>query len=77
MLKKEMPNAKIEIGENTLQIVLVSKFHKDISVFEEFGLKVFVEKYEDNQIVLVISPSGIPEKKFNSISQILKLSIEN
>lgn len=77
MLKKEMPNAKIEIGENTLQIVLVSEFNKDISVFKEFGLKVFVEKYEDNQIVLVISPSGIPEKNLKIVAENLILSIEN
>lgn len=77
MLKEAMPYAAVEIGENTLQIIFVSEFSKDISVFENSGLKVFIEKYENNKIVLVISPSGIPEKNMKTVINRLKLSIEN
>ncbi|MCH5320473.1 MAG: PLP-dependent aminotransferase family protein [Eubacterium sp.] len=75
LLKKELPDAKIEIGENTLQIILLSKFNKDLSVFEEMGLKVFVEKYEGDEIVLVISPAGIPYSEMDIIAKKLKMSI--
>ncbi len=75
LLKKEIPFAKIEIGENTLQIILICKFSKDISVFEKFGLKVFVEKYENGEIVLVISPSAIANSELNIIAKKIKMSI--
>ncbi len=75
LLKKELPDAKIEIGENTLQIVLISAFNKDLSVFEQFGLRVFVEKYKKNEIVLVISPSAIPNSELDIIAKKLKMSI--
>ncbi len=75
LLKKELPDAKIEIGENTLQIVLISRFNKDSSVFERFGLKVFTEKYENGEIVLVLSPSAIPNSELDIIAKKLKMSI--
>lgn len=77
LLKKELKKAEIEIGENTLQIILTAEFDKDISVFEQLGLKVFAEKYENNKIVLVISPSGIPYNKMKAVAKNLKKAIEN
>lgn len=62
LLKNKIKNAKIEIGENTLQIILKTKFEKDTSVFDELSLKVFIENFECGEITLVISPSGIPNK---------------
>ena len=64
-----MPDAKIEIGENTLQIILVTEFHKPSSEFEQSGLKVFIEKYGNNKIILVISPSGIPSSELETAAQ--------
>ncbi|MGN1202012.1 MAG: PLP-dependent aminotransferase family protein [Eubacterium sp.] len=75
LLKKELPDARIDIGENTLQIILVSKFNKELSVFERSGLKVFVEKYDDKKIVLVISPSGIPYQEMPAAVNKLKNAI--
>lgn len=75
LLKKELPNAQIDIGENTLQIILVSEFDGDVSVFEKLGLKVFTEKYENGEIVLVISPSGIPYAEMEDAVEKLKYAI--
>lgn len=76
LLKKEFPESFIEIGENTLQIIMKCHFEKDLSVFEENGLAVFVEKYENNELVLVISPSGISQKDFDKAAKALKKAIE-
>lgn len=76
LLKANLNNAEIEIGENTLQIILTAKFTNDIDSFEKNGLKVFVEKYEDNEIKLVISPSGIPYDKFDDVIARLLSSIK-
>lgn len=72
LLKSELPNAKIEIGENTLQIILTAQFKNDLSIFEQSGLKVFIEKYENGEIVLVISPAGIPYKMLKDAAEKLK-----
>ena len=71
ILKKLMPDAEIEIGENTLQIILVTQFYKPSGEFEKAGLKVFIEKYQDNKIILVISPSGIPSGKLETAARSL------
>lgn len=76
LLKKEFPESFIEIGENTLQIIMKCHFEKDLSVFEENSLAVFVEKYENNELVLVISPSGISQKDFDKAAKALKKAIE-
>lgn len=75
MLKELLPEAKIEIGENTLQIVLVTKWNKSLEEFEKAGIKIFADKYENEELTLVISPSGIPngelEKAANVLSNVL------
>ena len=76
LLKKEFPESFIEIGENTLQIIMKCHFEKDLSVFEENGLAVFVEKYDNNELILVISPSGISQKDFDKAAKALKKAIE-
>ncbi|MGN0522026.1 MAG: PLP-dependent aminotransferase family protein [Eubacterium sp.] len=76
LLKKELPDAEIEIGENTLQIILISKFSKDISVFEKCSLKVFIEKYDSNRIVLVISPSAVSNNELEDAARCLKEALE-
>ena len=77
LIKKEIPDAETQIGENTLQIIFTSDFKKNLSEFEKHGLKVFVEKHENNKIELVISPSGRPYERMNDAVNRLKMSIEN
>lgn len=71
VLKQVLPDSEIEIGENTLQIVLKTKWNGDLGEFTKAGIKVFVEKYENNEITLVISPSGIPNGELEKAAQSL------
>lgn len=71
ILKELLPEAKVEIGENTLQIVLVAKWNKSLAEFEKAGIKVFTEKYENNRITLVLSPSGIPGAELEKAARLL------
>lgn len=75
ILKKEFPNSELSISENTLQIIMKIKFDKDISVFEENSISLFVEKYENGYITIVLSPSGIPSSKLADAAKALKLSV--
>lgn len=71
ILKQILPNSEIEIGENTLQIVLKTKWNGDLGEFTKAGIKVFIEKYENGEITLVISPSGIPNGELEKAAQSL------
>ena len=76
ILKKEFPNAQISISENTLQIIMSVKFDKDIEVFEKNSISLFVEKYENGLITIVLSPSGIPSSKLLEGAKTLRKTIE-
>ena len=71
MLKKFLPNADIQIGENTLQIVLKAKWDGNPEEFEKAGIKVFVQDFENNEITLLLSPSGVPNGELEKATQIL------
>lgn len=71
ILKELLPGAEIDIGENTLQIVITSGWSLPVEKFEEAGIKVFVERYEDGKITLVISPSGVPNGELEKAARLL------
>lgn len=71
ILKELLPDAEIEIGENTLQIILKAQWNQPLEEFEKAGLKVFTEKYEADRITLVISPSGVPKGSLEKAAQVL------
>lgn len=75
ILKNSLPEAEITIGENTLQIIMKTKFYKNTDIFDDLKLKVHIEKYENNMLELVLSPSGIPDKKLLSAANVLKKAI--
>lgn len=75
LLKENLPDAKIEIGENTLQIIITATFKKELSAFEDEGIKVFVEKAENGKIILVLSPSAIPYFKLEEAAKRLKTAV--
>lgn len=77
ILKKTFPGCKIEISENLLQVILQTPFHGEISDFGKSGIKLYVEKYENGVITLVLSPGGIEQNKLESAANALKKSIEN
>lgn len=76
ILKNEFPNAQISISENTLQIIMTVKFDKNIEVFEKNSISLFVEKYENGLITIVLSPSGIPSSKLLKAAKTLRKAIE-
>lgn len=76
ILKNEFPNAQISISENTLQIIMTVKFDKNIEVFEKNSISLFVEKYENGLITIVLSPSGIPSSKLLKAAKALRKAIE-
>jgi len=76
ILKNKFPKADIKISENTLQIIMTVKFNKDIEIFEKNNISLFIEKYENGYITIVLSPSGIPTSKLENAGEILKNTIE-
>lgn len=77
MLKKAFPKADIEISENLLQVILTTDFFKPENIFAEYGVKVFIEKRDENKITLVLNPGSIPEKELENSVKTLKKAIEN
>lgn len=77
MLKKAFPNADIEISENLLQVIITTDFFKPENIFDEYGVKVFIEKRDENKITLVLNPGSIPEKELENSVSVLKKAIEN
>lgn len=71
-LEKEIPNANCELSENSLQVKLSAPFNKEIDIFEKNGILVDINKYEDNRINLVLSPSAIEESKIQNVVSVLK-----
>lgn len=75
LLQKELPNTKIEISENALQIKIETPFNKNLDVFEQNHIKVNVESYENGILKIVLNISGIPEDNFSDAIKIIKKSI--
>ena len=71
ILQELLPDADTQIGENTLQIVLKTKWKGNIGEFEKAGIKVFIQTYENNEITLVLSPSGVPNGELRKSAEIL------
>lgn len=63
LLEKHIPNAEIEIGENSLQIIMKCRYAKNISAFKDNGIEVYTESLDNGYITLIISPSGIKSDK--------------
>lgn len=77
MLKKAFPNADIEVSENLLQVIITTDFFKPENIFDEYEVKVFIEKRDENKITLVLNPGSIPEKELENSVIALKKAIEN
>ncbi len=75
LLTKEFSDANVEISENALQIKMSVPFDKSIDIFEKSGLSVYVEKYENGIINLVLNTSSIETKKFQNAINLLKQAI--
>lgn len=75
ILADEIKNAKIEISENALQVIVTAPFNKSTDVFEENGLAVCIESCENGAIKLVLNTGALPEKYFVRASNALKRAI--
>ncbi len=75
LLREKFPKAEIEIGENTLQIIMKLNFTADISALEKNGIAVFVESKTENETTLVLSPSAIPQSELADAAEALKAAI--
>lgn len=74
-VKKSIPDAKCEIGENGLQVKLSAEFNKELSVFEKNSLSVHIKKYENNNIQLILSPSALSSDDINDAVKALKSAL--
>lgn len=76
ILKNKFPDCKIEISENLLQVIMRVPFNGDSGTFEKSGIKLYIEKYENGVITLVLSPGGIRQSELENAADALKKSIE-
>lgn len=68
---------KIEISENSLQIIMRTKFNCESDVFIKNGLSVFIESLENGIITLVLNPASIPDNKLEDAVKALKKATLN
>lgn len=75
LLKNEFKGAKIKISDNALQIKMTIPFSKSIDIFEENGLRVFIESYENQVLKLVLSAGSIQTNEFKNAIASLKKAV--
>lgn len=75
MLAKEFQNAKIDISENALKIIMTVPFAKSTDIFEKNGISVLYENTENNCLKLIFNTSSVPQKDFVGAIQALKSSV--
>lgn len=74
-IKKQIPNTKCSIGENGLQVKLECDFDKDIDTFENNGISVHINNFNNKKIKLVLSPSAIDMNEIEAAVSVLKGSL--
>ena len=75
MLKKEIPSADCSISENGINIRLTIEFSKDLSVFENNMLSVYIRSYENGIIKLIIIPSAVEKEDISAAVSALKAAL--
>ena len=68
---------KIEISENSLQIIMRTKFNCESDIFIKNGISVFIESLENGIITLVLNPASIPDNKLEDAVKALKKATLN
>ena len=74
-LKSALPDADCSISDNGISIRLVTKFSKNLSVFENNSISVFIRSYENGILKLIISPSSIPKESIKDAVNALRTAI--
>ena len=75
LLSKEFKNAKIEISENSLKIIMRIPFSKSLDVFEKNGIAVLAESYENGILKIILNPSAVNEDMFDNAINALKRAL--
>lgn len=76
ILSHKIHSAKIEIGDNNLQLMITAPFFKSMESFEEVGLLVNIESLKDDVITIVCSPAGIPYNELENAADLIRQAIE-
>lgn len=71
-LQKAIPNAKISISENGLQVKMWVKFYKDINLFEDKGISANILDYSNNNLKIIFTTSAINENDIPNAIEIIK-----
>ncbi len=74
-LKNEIPQADCSISENGINIRMLIEFNKDISVFENNSLSVYIRSYENGVLKLIIIPSAIEKNDIKPAVLALKKAL--
>ena len=66
-----------QISENSLQIIMRTKFNCESDIFIKNGISVFIESLENGIITLVLNPASIPDNKLEDAVKALKKATLN
>lgn len=77
MLEERLPDAKIEISENALQIILTAPFSQEPEIFEKNGIAVAVEKCENETLTAILNTGPVPQKKFEEAADAIAGVLKN
>ncbi len=75
-LKKALPNAKISLSENGLQIKAEVKFNKNYKLFEQNGISVNIVDCSNGRLKVVFVPSAIKNDEIPKAIKIIKSIID-
>lgn len=71
-LKKALPNAKIGLSENGLQVKAEVPFTKDYRIFEQNGISANIVECNNNNLKIVFVPSAIKTDEIPKAIEIIK-----
>lgn len=72
LLKSELPNSKISLGENGLRVILTTEYSGDPNAFKEKKISVAITEFKDNLITISLIPSAVKESELNNAVELLK-----
>lgn len=75
-LKKALPNAKISLSENGLQVKVEVKFNKNYKLFEQNGISVNIVDCSNGRLKVVFVPSAIKNDEIPKAIEIIKSIID-
>ncbi len=75
-LKNALPNAKISLSENGLQVKAEVKFNRDYKLFEQNGISVNIVDCNNGKLKVVFVPSAIKNDEIPKAIEIIKSIID-